>query len=235
MDDVNIEEVEHFVEESFYKGVRKFSDGEQKKRVRTSLHISSMSYDCSRKLWYEIVTQRDSELDEEGLYRTWIGTKLHETEMFNSKHEIKVKYASDNFSVKVGGQIDEILNYKGKKIIVDKKFVSRLPTEMREHHKRQVYYYMLLYEHQKKQKIDYVAVFYFLPTVDYRWSKKRYVAFVDEVTEDTRKQYKDRFEQVLKEVSDGLMKNELPPFTVSWYCNYCPFRVACDKNEKVVE
>jgi len=235
MDDISIKDIEHFVEESFYKGVKKFSDGEQQKRVRTSLHISSMSYDCSRKLWYEIVTQRDSELDEEGLYRTWIGTKLHETEMYNSLHEIKVNYKTVDVDIKVGGQIDEVLNYQGKRIIVDKKFVGRLPTEMWEHHKRQVYYYMLLYEQQEKLKVDYVAIFYFKPTVDYRWSKKRYKAFVDEVTDEKRKKYSERFNQLIQEVSDGLKKNKLPPVTVSWYCNYCPFRVPCDNNRKVIE
>ncbi|MEM0143984.1 MAG: PD-(D/E)XK nuclease family protein [Candidatus Parvarchaeum sp.] len=222
---MNEEEIAVEVNKKFRDGIKDWMTSENSKREK-SFHVSSFVYDCTRKVWYE--SKYDDKVPEppdDGLFRMWIGTKLHETPVSES-HEIPLRYNyMENWFT---GRIDEIMEIDGKTFIIDKKFPQRLPRTANDHYLNQVMFYAALLKKTKGIVVDGVGIHYFTPTVAYEAHGEREKTFIRFVTPEEIDKYVEKIEQMMNEVITKLKNNTLPEKNVSWYCTYCPYKVSCD-------
>jgi CRISPR/Cas system-associated exonuclease Cas4 (RecB family) len=218
------EEIADKINEKFREGVRKWMDEEQAKRDKSIFHVSSFVYGCLRKVWYEEkYADKVPPVDDEGILRMWIGTKLHETPI-TEMHETPVWI---DFPVKdFGGRLDEIFEIDGKKILVDKKFSNSLPKSMNDHYYKQITYYAAMLLYSKNILVDGVGIHYMKPTVNYN-DKERERTFVKLLTKEEILEVGEEIKRMVYEVMEDLEKDILPPPYHSWYCQYCPFSVSC--------
>lgn len=218
-------EIANEINKQFAAGVRKWMDSEQEKRSKEHLHVSSFVYSCVRKVWYETkYYDLVPPPDLEGTYRMWIGTKLHETPITDT-HELPLFVESND--MKFGGRLDEIVEYNGKKIIVDKKFVSHIPSSPNDHYMNQIMFYAALLKMMKGVIVDGVALHYFVPHVRYERDLREFT-FVRLVSKDEIEAIEALIDEMMKKLKISLEQNVLPEKHVSWYCKYCPFKVSCD-------
>jgi CRISPR/Cas system-associated exonuclease Cas4 (RecB family) len=192
-----------------------------------SVHVSSMVYECPRLLAYmleeKVETIEKANADnvelgdvEDSLYRIWIGTKLHETPL-TEMHE--KKYVSEYKGYKVSGTIDEILDVDGKRYILDKKFVAKLPSAMYEHHRNQVMFYSVLMRDVDGIKADGIILLYFKPMLS-AYGEERMKVFIEDISEKDIDMYKEKMLDILDGIKERRAKR-------SWYCQYCAFYDRC--------
>ena len=222
---MNEEEVAEAINAKFREGVRKWMDEEQAKRDKAIFHVSSFVYGCIRKVWYEEkYSDKIAPVDEEGLLRMWIGVKLHETPI-TDWHETPIWI---DFPVKsFGGRLDEIFEIDGKKILIDKKFVNKLPISMNDHYFKQIMYYAALLLYSKEIVVDGVGIHYMLPTVSYK-SAKREQTFVKFVSKKEILETGEEIKRMVYSLLSHLETNTLPEPKRSWYCDYCPYINSCN-------
>jgi CRISPR/Cas system-associated exonuclease Cas4 (RecB family) len=222
-------DMESKIEKEFLNRVRDWMESENAKRGKY-FHVSSFVYQCARKVWYEQTIEKEAvpKIDEDGLIRTWIGTKLHETPITNyHEHPLIAQISESDF----GGRLDEIYEIDGKKVLIDKKFVGYIPNTMNDHHYEQIMYYAALLRETEGIVVDAVGISYFKPSVSYR-SEKRYKTYVRSVSEEDLDEYIKKIHDMVGEVEKHLADNTLPDKTVSWYCKYCFFKQSCDADSK---
>ena len=130
-----------------------------------TIHVTSLVYDCARKVWYERkkVKQVPLTADPEGLFRMWIGTKLHETPL-TEYHETPLSWLI--YGENVTGTIDEIFEIDGKKILIDKKFVGYIPNMIRDHYLKQIQIYAVMLNDIKGIKVDKIGILYSMPMLN---------------------------------------------------------------------
>ena len=225
--------IESDIEKKFEEAIKKFSSGNDEKRL-SGFHVSSMSYDCKRNIWYNIKLQSGKENSIDGIYRMWIGSKLHETPI-TENHELKMKTKRNSYIL--SGTLDEIVEIDGKKYLIDKKFQQYLPMKMLEHHRIQVMYYAVLLKDLKDIDVDGVGIVYFPPYMKQQTDKAgnpipRMKVVVAQVTPQILEEYRKKLYDFVDETSDKLKKNELPDKNASWYCQYCPYKEMCDIDSK---
>lgn len=183
--------------------------------------------------------------DRSGLYMVWIGSKLHETPI-TSGHEWGVE---DHFMLKDGkksytltGHIDEIyVDENGDKWIVDKKFVRYAPKEaMQPHHKKQVGFYAALLRNQGIV-VKGVILSYFKVENIYRFKRSYETTlpdplyiFVEEFSKTELDGYEKEIKRMIHEAMKSLESDKMPKGTVTWYCNYCPFKKDCGEDGTII-
>jgi hypothetical protein len=232
--------VESEIKEKFFEELYKQNVDNADARDK-GIHISNASYGCPRKLYFDITTpKRESKeefsKDRKGLYRMWIGTKLHETP-FTDNHEYKMKYSYRGMDIT--GTIDEIfVDSEGKKWIIDKKFVGYAPNfVMQPHHRDQVGYYSWLYKQLTGENVAGVVLFYFIVKESYLRNKKVSEddvpedtvirVFKEELTPEDIDNFGKQLLYLVDPVIDGYLTFKVPEKNVSWYCEYCLFREVC--------
>lgn len=225
----------------FTENVKKFMVSGNDDRKKNVYHVSSLVYGCNRFVWY-VRRSEDSGnpvnkfVDEEALFRMWIGTKLHETPV-SDYHEKNVMMKI--FGSVVSGTVDEIFivdaedNGKKIKVLIDKKFIgTSLPKTAREHNMKQALFYATMMRDVFREKIDAVGILYFRPVVSY-YSEERIAVFTMPFTENEYIANKIELESIVREVDKALKEDYLPPKKISWFCNYCDFKAFCAKEEKL--
>lgn len=222
-------DVEQFIEEESVRRIKKYMTDRNQERGK-HYHVSSFVYECMRKVWYEQTLGDMNAPDDEGYIRMWIGTKLHETE-FSDTHEypLRINYDGSDF----GGTIDELMEYNGMKIIVDKKFVGRIPRTMNDHYLNQIMMYAALMKMDKGIYVDGVALLYYLPHMRYGDGERK-KAFFKRLTHEEIDKQQIKLESMIKEVNTHIRDNTVPDRNVSWYCKYCPYKAPCDIDSGVV-
>ncbi len=197
-----------------------------------TIHVTSLVYGCARKVWYERKKVREFNLqdDIEGMFRMWIGTKLHETPLSDMHEYYLSSYIYGN---KVTGTIDEIFEIDGMKILIDKKFVSKEPKDINEHYLKQISIYAVLLNDVKGIRVDKIGILYSRPLVDY-YNKNRNKVFLVDVTDQLLEDTRNELYKLIEDISTGLATDTLPAKHESWYCRYCAFKDLCDNNQKGV-
>lgn len=222
------------IDEAFVRGVREQSRMGSAGRA-PGFHVSGLSYDCLRNIQYSQMEgkKETSNLDqgtdenEDGLFRMWIGTQLHATPM-SWKHEWPLyrTFEVNGRRVQVHGHIDEIFEAAdGSEVVIDKKFVARLPRSPHEHHVRQVQYYSALYHEQTGAEVTEGALLYFCPYVTSWKGAERKRVFTFPV--DTKKAMAE-LEQKVRAVQEAIDSDRIVDRTTGWLCKYCPFKGACE-------
>lgn len=228
--------VEDEIKSNFEKAVRDFSNSNNAKRL-AGFHVSSLVYECQRKTFWDMKFPNEKEeMDIEGLYRTWMGTKLHETPI-TDKHEVHMKTKKHGYIL--SGTIDEIMTTSQGSFLLDKKFVAKLPDKMYEHHRNQVMYYAVMLKDIKHMSIDGIGLIYFSVGSNYNRDlggyDDRIKVYVEKVTDDILEEYRKKLYTFIDEVSLYLKSDIIPERRVSWYCKYCTFKAQCDDYEKTRE
>ncbi len=218
------EEVEAEIEKNAIAGIKKWMDDRGQERGN-HYHVSSFTYECIRKMWYEEVNTERPEIDDEGYIRMWIGTKLHETPI-SDVHELPLM-ATLGGEKPFGGTVDEIMTIDGKSIIVDKKFTGKIPLAMSENYREQVLNYAALYKINYNKYIDGVALLYVVPHINYG-NSRRMKAFVEWLTPNEINMQIKKIQMMIAVLEGHLKEKTLPEKHVTWYCKYCPYKVLCD-------
>lgn len=182
-----------------------------------TVSVTSLSFPCLRRAVLDLLLPK-REIDPEGLIRTWIGRKLHETLILGKKGEIEVSWSG------VFGRVDEYDPDEG--VLLEKKTTRSPPSEPREHHVTQVEYYKVLLEHNG------------MPV------SRAYIAYIDvdaatikafpvpmRPMEEIEEEMLEKKSKVLECVSMRI----LPPREVGFweerskrtYCSYCSYFVDC--------
>ncbi len=226
--------IEREIEKKFEEAILNDYKKSNSKRL-AGFHVSALSYGCNRKIWYDITRESvESNDDMDGVYRMWIGTKLHETPI-TENHEFQMKSKRNGYIL--SGTIDEIVETSKGKFLIDKKFQQKLPTSMQEHHRNQVMFYAVLLKDVKHIDVDGVALVYFLPQMSDRKDKfgnvlPRMKVFVAQVTPEILEEYRKKLYGMVDDVSAKIKSDELPEKNISWYCKYCPHKQLCDVDGK---
>ncbi|MEM4104706.1 MAG: PD-(D/E)XK nuclease family protein [Thermoplasmatales archaeon] len=189
-----------------------------------AVHVSAMSYGCPRYLKFLEETgtvdifgsNADNWTGDDGLFRVWIGTKLHETSI-TTHHEFMMKYEYKNR--KISGTIDEIVYDGDEIVIIDKKFTRILPDDIYEHHRNQVMFYAAIYRKKFSESPTGISLIYFLPVLAVN-NGERFRVFYEPITDADI----DKYEKMMFDLIDGMdeyRKHE------SFFCKFCPFKMKC--------
>lgn len=172
------------------------------------VYVTDIVYGCPRRAWFN---RRfgPAFMDLDALLRTWVGRKLHETQVLEMS-EVELEWEG------IKGRIDE---YE-KGILVEKKFTWSPPSGgARDHHQQQVQFYRVLLE-ENGYPVEGAFIVYFdlqggaRPRV-YQVPLRR----MDEVKAVMRA----RRDELLPHLSG----NDPPPERPGWWCKYCPFVFLC--------
>ena len=177
-------------------------------------HVTSLVYDCVRKMYYDLVFQNERKIDLKGAIRTWIGRKLHTTRFLNGELELALCW--DKY---LQGVIDEY-DYP---ILLDKKTVRAIPRLPRPHHVKQLEYYKLLL-HKNNYRVDNLIGCLLYINVQSA-EVKAYVFPLTKNLNDIEKEVIEKYTILQKSLQTGL----LPPRviqqweygSVSTVCDYC--------------
>jgi len=221
------DEIKNMVLDMFHKAVKQFIDEHNAERDNKAFHVSMMSYDCPRLLYYAYNDDNLQLPDWDAYhYNIWIGTKLHETPI-TPNHEIHFEYIYRGY--KVSGTFDEAIDTPDGRYIIDKKFVAFVPQkQMQEHHRRQVQYYSILHELLGIGAIKGVILVYFDRT--YKNGVEPITIYVENF--ENKEDAKKHMFELLDKAIDGIESNTPPERKMGWYCNYCKYADVCLKEVK---
>lgn len=227
------------IKDLYFKGFVKQTVEDQKKRKK-GIHISALSYGCSRKLFYEFREDkvweeedyyRKYSEDQKALYKMSIGTAMHIIPL-SKEHEVPlsetVKRGSKEYSIT--GSIDEVfVDSEGGKWIVDKKYVGYVPKyEMQPHHRLQVGFYAALYQSNYGITPKGVILAYFkVPEVYTKNEEPVATYFCEELTPNDIKLFKGLKDKLVEDAIEGIEAEIEPVRRTSWYCQYCDFKEMC--------
>ncbi len=199
---------------------------------KVSVHVTSLVYGCIRRSLFEL--RRGSfaiskETEGDGVFRIWMGTKLHETPI-TDKHETELELDCGEF--KITGTYDEMVEMNGEKYILDKKFVGYTPKSMYPHHRTQVAFYATLLKRLKNVVVNGVILLYYNLTAK---NGERVTPYIQQLTDADYDYYDKRLDSYIMKLKEHF-NDEMPPNIYSddnredWVCAYCPFFEIC-RNE----
>jgi CRISPR/Cas system-associated exonuclease Cas4 (RecB family) len=238
------ETLEHEIEELFEQGVRAYSKMGAAGR-EPGFHVSGLSYECLRSIQYARLHEEKEtsnheegeEMDKEGLWRTWIGTKLHETPI-TDEHEFGLSRELDvnGTKVKILGHIDEVKKWDdGTRVIIDKKFVATVPRSPNAHHIKQVSYYAALYNEQTGANVDKGALLYFRPVIPTKRQLEEAIARGEPILrmrafafDVDAKAAKAELEEKVRKVQEAINAGKIIDRTTGWLCGYCKWKKDCE-------
>jgi CRISPR/Cas system-associated exonuclease Cas4 (RecB family) len=182
-----------------------------------SVSVTQLSFPCLRRAVIEILSGI-SGIDPGGLIRTWIGKKCHETSILRKKMELELQWEG------VYGRVDEY--DPDSFVLIDKKFTRSVPSEVREHHARQVNYYRVLLEKNGMPVSEMYVVY-----VDVDAAFVRVLPVEMMPLEEAEAELVERRDRVLECVKTGI----LPPREVRFWeegarrtvCDYCSVFSVC--------
>lgn len=220
------------IEQLLENGIRAQGQREGANREK-GYHVSGLSYDCMRNIQLSQMEEQEEtrnleppeEEFDDGTYRMWIGTMLHQTPL-TPKHEWGVYkvFNVDGKLVRVNGHIDEIYQRKdGTEVVVDKKFVASVPRSPNEHHKRQVSYYAAMLA-DTGAAVNTGAILYFSPVVNKYEGKERIRVFSFPI--DTKAAAAEMEERV-QTIQRAIDSKTMVPRNPHWLCLFCKFRKEC--------
>lgn len=197
--------VEEFVFEKFYSALVREDLEEQEKHVPEpdKVSVTEIVYACPRYS-YLLRKYGQEQSDMRSVIRTWIGRKLHETQILEY-HELELEWEN------IRGIVDE---YEGG-IAIEKKTIMKAPRSPLEHHIRQCEYYRVLLEENGYPVIGFAILY--IPLVQFD------DIYVYDVTDKLRDI--DTVKQEMIERRDKLLQaiqaDQLPPRHTTWLCRYC--------------
>jgi hypothetical protein len=227
------------IKDLYFKAFAKKMAEDQKDRKK-GIHVSALSYGCSRKLFYEfkddkVWNEEDyynkySE-DQKAMYKMSIGTAMHVIPL-TVEHEVPLSEVvkRGNNEYLVTGSIDEVFtDSEGGKWIVDKKYVGYVPKyEMQAHHRLQVGFYASLYAANYKIVPKGIILAYFdVPSVYNKDEAPVATYFCEELTQNDVKLFKGLKDKLVEDAVEGLESNIEPIRRTSWYCRYCNYKDTC--------
>jgi CRISPR/Cas system-associated exonuclease Cas4 (RecB family) len=235
------------IEELFEKGVREASKMGREGRA-AGYHVSGLSYECLRNIQYARMAEEketsnldnlenSEDLDKESLWRTWIGTKLHETPI-TEEHEFGLYKELDvnGQKIQIHGHIDEIYEREdGSKVIIDKKFVASVPRSANEHHIRQVSYYVAMYNQQTGANVTKGALMYFRPVIPTKKQMEEAEARGEPILRSKVVVFDVDADKAMVELEDKVRKvqeaidaGKIIDRTTGWLCRYCRWKPDCE-------
>lgn len=159
----------------------------------------------------------------DGVYKVLNGSKV--IGIYGS--EVPVSYKG-----MIRGRLDELWfdEEEGKVYIIDKKTVTRFPSDIPPHYRKQVSYYMvMLADTYPKLNVREGFLLYILNRTKYEFGVKCSDKFSVDVDSFT-----DELEGKIKSVKYYLDSDEYPPASPSEYeCKYCWFKKHCDAYKKM--
>jgi len=205
----------------FFKALA--NDAKQEARPTLTPHVTGIVYDCLRRCYYSLTTPIDT-IDLKGSIRTWIGRKLHETQIFpGGQMELELEWKEDGKTI-LTGRLDE---FDGK-IILDKKTTRRIPREPYPHHIKQVELYNLLLKKNFNQTAKYGAIMY-MDVSDA--SVKVFVFLLNTNLSALENEVRRKYEVLEKSLKTGILPPRIiqqwEPGSVGVVCGYCPFYGRC--------
>ena len=189
-----------------------------------TVSVTSLSFPCLRRAVLDLLLPR-REITPEGLIRTWIGRKLHETSILGKENEIELQWEG------VFGRVDEYDPETG--ILLEKKTTRSPPSEPREHHVTQVEYYKVLLENNGKPVSSAYIIY-----IDVGSAQVKVFPVELRPFEEVREEMLRKKEKVLECVKMKI----LPPREVGFwdmkskrtYCSYCSYFSACFASEMML-
>ena len=173
--------------------------------------VTALVYDCLRRGYYQAIVPVEL-MDYRGEIRTWIGRKLHETEIM-PVHELKLEWQG------VHGRVDGYDPEAGK--VLEVKTCRRIPSDIRSHHLEQLKFYRVLLE-RNGFPVRAASVLY----IDVSSAEAR--AYKADVTSEPLEDIERRMLAKAELLRECLLKHELPPRQMNWLCkDYCPYFSWC--------
>jgi len=206
---------------NFFKALA--NDAKRETEAKLAPHVTAMVYDCLRRCYYSLTTPIDI-IDLNGSIRTWIGRKLHETQIFpEGKMELQLEWKENNKTI-LTGRIDE---FNGE-IILDKKTTRRIPREPYPHHIKQVELYNLLLKKSLNQTAKYGAIMY----MDVNEANVKAFVFplttnLDTLENEIRKKYVILEKSLKTGILPPRLIQQWEPGSVGLLCHYCSFYGRC--------
>jgi len=184
---------------------------DERSERRVGLHVSALSYDCNRRIFYfEKYKNPSRKISDRTVIRFWIGRKLHETPILGG-HELEL-----DLDGVVMGQPDEYDEPNG--ILVEKKTCRKIPFKPQDHYVKQVEYYALMLRRSGKP-VNTAFILYIdvnnNEVAEFRIHLRPYKLIESELMEKVRV------------VTESLKTDTPPPVVESWLCDYCPFFQKC--------
>jgi hypothetical protein len=208
------------VENLFLKKIVEFDKEEREKR-RNELHITDLTSECLRQIWFE---KKEPLPDEpSNNIRMWQGRMMHEMPLLKH-HELELEYDG------VKTRIDE---YDDSGILIEKKFVSFIPKtedELRKyysHYIKQVEYEaLMLFANDKPISRAFLL---FVCRGEPESNRPPIIAFEIKLDlESIAARFAEEVE-VLKHVLDSneppIIPKNFSPF--EYPCSYCKYRIRC--------
>jgi len=201
---MSLSEIERKVLEKYYESIYRFYWEHQLKRPK-GIHVSDLIYSCLRRAYYYNLYGTPLRIDPT---LTLIqGIKLHEIPM-SDFHEVELSWEG------IVGTIDEIVDG----IIVDKKYVSRIPKSPYEHHATQVNYYRVLAVENGIEVKGLVVLYIDVGSGDVRPYQVNMWEY-----ETTKWEMLKKRDILRMAYETGIP----PPRKVGWLCRYCDFCGRC--------
>ena len=212
---------ENKIVEKFYQALFRESAYSQPKGT---VSVTQLSFPCIRRAVLEMLSPR-KEIDPEGLIRTWIGRKLHESSVLGGRNEVEVQWGG------IFGRVDEYSPESG--VVLEKKTTRYIPAEPRENHVRQVEYYKVLLE-RNGMAVSSAYILY----IDVNDAYVRVFPVEMRPAEEVEAEMLERKEKILECVA----MNILPPRDVGFweeksrktYCSYCRYFALCFGSDVVL-
>jgi len=216
-------EIELQILHQFHKALAK--DSQETAGIRDlTPHVSAMVYDCLRRCYYQLTDPRDT-IDLKGSIRTWVGRKVHTTQILNGEMELDLYWKEDGVGI-LRGRLDE---YDGN-VLLDKKSTRYTPKTPYEHHFAQTNLYNLLLHILRGESAKYLAIMYI--NID-NAEIKVFVRKANTQFDALRKQVKQKSLLLRSCIAKGI----LPPRIIQqWHpgsakvvCEYCGYYGRCWK------
>ncbi|MHC1635537.1 MAG: PD-(D/E)XK nuclease family protein [Candidatus Methanospirareceae archaeon] len=218
---------ERDVERLFFSSIREELKGELSKR-KEEIHVIDIASDCFRKVYFE---KKMTLLEDiPSVLMLWEGVALHENSRLLSNHEMQIEYKG------VKGKIDEYDEERG--IIIDKKFVTFIPSSQRDlvkyyqHYVRQLAYYAVMLV---GNGYPFERAFLLFVKRGYKKGEEKsevplrcfdVTEFIN--LEEAKREFEERLEE-LKEILSKDVPPQIPEdFRIFQYpCSYCKYQTIC--------
>lgn len=213
--------IELEVLKNFFKALAK--DAKKESTPSFVPHVTSIVYNCIRRCYYSVTTPIDT-IDLKGSIRTWIGRKLHETQILpNGKMELELNWRENNKTI-LTGRLDE---YNGE-VLLDKKTTRHIPKYPYPHHIKQIELYNLLLEKDLDQTAKYGAIMY----VDINLADTKIFAFsLPQDLNVLEQEVKEKYAILDKALKTGVLPPRLiqqwEPGSIGLVCHYCNYYGRC--------
>ena len=195
-----------------------------------AVHVSDLTPTCMRKSWYNF-HQPDIPLDYYSISNFFLGTILHENVALGKRNEVTLsanirnmqpikenKIGKENFYDCVTGSIDDIIEFNGDTIIVDKKTTNRIPDDPSEEYVTQVNVYKLLLYINEGIEVKKGAILYLDKPSSFRDTR----CFVFDLMG------LKEIENTLVSKLDLLKSTSEPDRVITSMCDFCPHLKVCD-------